>query len=84
MMPTNIILNNESLNQLEPFVIKYCFPQLAKRACCDAIIFFRSFYNLFYSSFLFILVLNPGPNKKSHSYFSCSHWSVNSLPTDNY
>ena len=28
--------------------------------------------------------LNPGPNKKSHSYFSCCHWNVNSLPTDNY
>ena len=28
--------------------------------------------------------LNPGPNKKSHSSFSCCHWDVNSLPTDNY
>ena len=28
--------------------------------------------------------LNPGSNKKSHSYFSCCHWNVNSLPTDNY
>ena len=28
--------------------------------------------------------LNPGPNKKSHSYFSCCHWNVNSLPTGNY
>ena len=28
--------------------------------------------------------LNPGPNKKSHSYFSCCHWNVSSLPTDNY
>ena len=28
--------------------------------------------------------LNPGPNKKSHSYFPCCHWNVNSLPTDNY
>ena len=28
--------------------------------------------------------LNPGPNKKSHSYFSCCHWNVNSLPTNNY
>ena len=27
--------------------------------------------------------LNTGPNK-SHSYFSCCHWNVNSLPTDNY
>ena len=28
--------------------------------------------------------LNPGPNKKSNSYFSCCHWNVNSLPTGNY
>ena len=28
--------------------------------------------------------LNPGPNKKSHSYFYCCHWNVNSLPADNY
>ena len=28
--------------------------------------------------------LNPGPNKKSHSYFSCCYWNVNSLPTANY
>ena len=28
--------------------------------------------------------LNPGPKKNSHSYFSCCHWSVNSLATDNY
>ena len=28
--------------------------------------------------------LNPGPNKKSHSYFCCCHWNVNSIPIDNY
>ena len=28
--------------------------------------------------------LNPGPPKNSHSYFSCCHWNVNSLATDNY
>ena len=28
--------------------------------------------------------LNPEPNKKSHSYFCCCQWNVNSLPTDNY
>ena len=27
--------------------------------------------------------LNSGPNKKSHSYFSCCHWNVNSSPTWN-
>ena len=27
--------------------------------------------------------LNPGPDKNSHSYFSCQ-WNVNSLATDNY
>ena len=51
----------------------------------------KSFFNLFYSLFLSIhdlkaedIELNPGPNKKSHSYFSCCHWDVNSLLTDNY
>ena len=28
--------------------------------------------------------LNPGPNKKSHSHFSCCYWNVYSLPTNNY
>ena len=28
--------------------------------------------------------LNTGPNKKSHSYFSCCHWNVNSLSADHY
>ena len=28
--------------------------------------------------------LRPGANKKSHSYFCCCCWNVNSLPTDNY
>ena len=62
-----------------------------KRACCDPIIIFKCFFYFFYNSFLSILILkagdnelNPGPHKKSHSYFSCCHWNVNSLPTDNY
>ena len=62
-----------------------------KNACCDPIIIFKHFLNFFYKSFFSILVLkagdielNPGPNKKSHSYFSCCHWNVNSLPTGNY
>ena len=62
-----------------------------KRACCDPINIYKSFLNFFFDSFLSIFVmkagdieLNPGPNKKSHSYFSCCHWNVNSLPTDNY
>ena len=60
-------------------------------ASCDPIIIFKCFFNFFYISFLSILVLkagdiglNPGPNKKSHSYFSCCHWNVNSLPTDSH
>ena len=28
--------------------------------------------------------LNPGPKRIPHSYFSCCHWNVNSLATDNY
>ena len=64
-----------------------------KKSCCNPIIFFKCFFILFffYNVFLSILVLeagdielNPGPNKNSHSYFSCCHWNVNSLPTDNY
>ena len=62
-----------------------------KKAYCDPIIIFKCFFNFFYNSFLSILVLkagdielNPGPNKKSHSYFSCCHWNIKSLPTDNY
>ena len=67
------------------------FFSTTKRACHDPIIICKSFFNFFYSSFLSILVLkagdielNSGPNKKLHSYFSCSHWNVNSWPTDNY
>ena len=57
-----------------------------KKACCDPIIIFKCFFYFFYDSFLSILVLkagdielNPGPNKKSHSYFSCCHCNVNSF-----
>ena len=64
---------------------------LKKKACCDPIIIFKWFFNFFHNSFLSILVLkagdielNPGPNKKSHSYFPCCHWNVNSLPNENY
>ena len=71
-----------------PFVAGYSFLQQKE---LDLIIIFRCFLNFFYSSFLsnFVLragdiELNPGPNKKSHSYFSCCHWNVNSFPTDNY
>ena len=62
-----------------------------RKACCNPIMIFKCFLNFFYNSFLFILVLkagdiklNSGPNKKSHSYFSCCNWNENSLPTDNY
>ena len=62
-----------------------------KISCFDPVIIFKLFFNFFHNSFLSILVLkagdlelNLGPNKNSHSYFSCCHWNVNSLPTDNY
>ena len=62
-----------------------------KKVGCDPIIIFKCFFYFFYNSFLSILLLkagdielNPGPNKKSHSYFSCCHWNINSLPTNNY
>ena len=48
-------------------------------------------FTFFYNVFLSILILktgdiklNPGPNKNSHSYLSCSHWNVNSLASYNY
>ena len=43
---------------------------------------FTFFYNVFLSIFILNagdIELNPGPNKKSHLYFSCCHWNV-----DNY
>ena len=47
-------------------------------------IFFRIYFCLF--SFLRLEILNYplDPPKNPHSYFSCCHWNVNSLATDNY
>ena len=57
----------------------------------DPAIIFTRILTFFYNVFLSILILkvgdielNPGPPKNSHSYFSCCHWNVNSLATDNY
>ena len=57
----------------------------------DPIIIFKYmlafFYNTFFSIFIFKagdIEVNPGPKKIPHSYFSCYHWNVNSLATDNY
>ena len=48
-------------------------------------------FTFFYNVFLSILILktgdidlNPGLLKNPDSYFSCCHWNVNSLATDNY
>ena len=67
------------------------FFSTTKRVYCDPINICKSFFNFFYSLFLSILVLktadvelNPGTNKKPHSYFSCCHWNLNSLPNDSY
>ena len=55
------------------------------------IIIFKCMYAFFYNIFLSIfnpkagdIELNPGPKKIPYSYFSCCHWNVNSLATDNY
>lgn len=54
-------------------------------------LWFKCFLNFFHCSFLSILVLKAGDieldlgtNTKSHSYFSCWHWNVNSSPTINH
>ena len=44
----------------------------------------HNFQVFFLISFIIHIELNPGPKKKSHSYFSCCHWNINSLPIDNY
>ena len=48
-------------------------------------------FSFFYNVFLYFFILkagdvelNPGRKKVPHSYFSCCHWNVNSLATDNY
>ena len=45
----------------------------------------------FFYVFLSIIILkagdielDPQPPKNHHLYFSCCHWKVNSLATDNY
>ena len=66
-------------------------PSTTKRACYDPILIFKFFIFFFNNWFLSILVLksgdielDPESSKTSPSYFSCCHWSVNSLPADNY
>ena len=62
-----------------------------KKKLSDPFIIFTWIFTFFYNVFLSILILktgdielNPGPQKHSHSYFSCCHWNVNSLATENY
>ena len=62
-----------------------------KKKLSDPVIIFTCIFTFFYNVFLSILILkagdieiNPEPPKKSHSYFCCYHWNVNSLATDNY
>ena len=51
-------------------------------------IFFFFFFNNWFLSILVLksgdIELDPESSKTSPSYFSCCHWSVNSLPADNY
>ena len=57
----------------------------------DPVIIFKCIFTSFYNVFLSILILKtgdielyPGSPKNSHLYFSCCHWNVNSIVTDNY
>ena len=45
------------------------------------------FYNVSFSILILKagdIELSPGPPKNPHSYFTCCHWNVKSLATDNY
>ena len=62
-----------------------------KKSLSDPVIIFKCISTFFYNVFLSVLIpkagnieLNPGSPKNYHSYFSCCHWNVNSLATDNY
>ena len=74
----------------EDFIVAYSFQKLKKKFS-DPVIVFKCIFTFFNDVFLSILILkagdielSPGPNKNSHSYFSCCHWKVNSLATNNY
>ena len=65
--------------------------QKTENSFSDPIIIFKCMLTFFYNVFpsMFILKagdieLNPRPKKIPHSCFSCCHWNVNSLTTDNY
>ena len=65
--------------------------QKTKNNFSDLIIIFQFILTFFCNVFLSIFIpkagdmgFNPAPKKIPHSYFSCCHWNVNSLATDNY
>ena len=69
----------------------YIFHNFVFTNFSDPVIIYKCMFTFSYNVFLFILILqaegielNTRPNKNYHSYFSCCHWHVTSLATDNY
>ena len=86
-MPVNIDQWRAGIGRFHSRIIS----QKTKNNFSDPIIIFKCMLTFFYNVFLSIFILkagdielNPGPKQIPHSYFSCCHWNVNSLATDNY
>ena len=86
-MPVNIVQWRIGIGRFHSSLV---IPK-TKKKISDPVIIFKCIFTFFWNVFLSILILktgdielNPVPNKNSHSYFSCCHWNVNSLATDNY
>ena len=85
-MPVNIAQWRAGIGRFHSHI----FIQKTKNSSSDLTIF-KSMLTFFYNVFLSIFILkvgdielNPGPKTFPHSYFSCCHWNVNCLATDNY
>ena len=87
-MPVNIDQWRAGIGRFQSHLV---IPKTKKKKNSDPVIIFTRIFTFFYNLFLSILIfkagdieLNPGPPKNYHSCFSCCHWNVNSLATDNY
>ena len=86
-MPVNIAQWRAGIGRFHSRIIS----QKTKNNFSDPIIIFKCMLTFFYNVFLSVFILkagdielNPGPKKYSSFIFSCCHWNVNSLATDNY
>ena len=86
-MPVNIDQWRAGIGRFHSRIIS----QKTKNNFSDSIIIFKCMLTFFYNVFLSIFIpkagdieLNTGPQQIPHSYFSCCHWNINSLATDNY